>query len=134
MSLKRKAFLILFDDLKMTLTFTFFCFLKISVSCFLLWNEIFPKNFKQIKISFLSLTESDVWRVISNLSRNLLIQLSMKRKVEKNFFAILTLNIELHCETYCNQHIYWMLGIEECELSLSYTLKIKNCYCSNKHH
>ena len=45
------------------------------------------------------------------------------KKVEKNFSAILTLNIELHCEAYCNQHIYSMLGIEEFELSLSSTLK-----------
>ena len=43
--------------------------------------------------------------------------------MEKNFSAILILNIELYRETYCNQHIYWMLGIEECELRLPYTLK-----------
>ena len=121
--MKWEAFLILFDDLKMTLTFKFFLHvLKISVSCFLLWNGIFPKNSKKIKISFLSLTKSDVLRVINNLPKNFLIQLSMK-KVEKNFSAILTLNIELHCEAYCNQHTYSMLGIEEFELSLSSTLK-----------
>ena len=108
-SLKRKAFVILFDDLKMTVTFKFFLHvLKISVTYFLLWNEIFPKNSKQIKISFSSLTESDVLRVI----------------VKNNFSAILTLNTALHCETYCNQHIYW-IGKEECELSLSCTLKVK---------
>ena len=128
-SLKRKAFLILFDDLKMTLTFKFFVHvLKVSVSCFLLWNKIFSKNSKQIKIHFLSRTESNILRV-----KNFWWNYQWKR-VEKNFFAILTLNIELHCETYCNQHIYWMLGLEECELSLSCTLKVKNCYSSYKLH
>ena len=42
----------------------------------------------------------------------------MKKSGEK-FFC----HIELHCEAYCNQHIYSMLGIEEFELSLSSTLK-----------
>ena len=86
-SLKRKAFLIIFDDLKMILIFKLFLHvLKISVSCFLFWNEIFPKNSKQIKISFLSLMEFDVLRVINNLSKILLVQLSMK-KCGKEFFC-----------------------------------------------
>ena len=78
----------------------------------------------------LSLTESDVLRVINNLSKNRLMQLWMKTSGKE----LLTLNIEIHCETYCNQHTYWMLGIEECELSLSCTLNVKNCYSSYKHH
>ena len=63
--LERKAFLILFDDLKMTLTFKFF--LHVKMSC------------KQIKMYFSLLTKSDVLRVIKNLSKNLLIQISMKK-------------------------------------------------------
>ena len=105
--------------------------LKIPVSCFLLWNEIFPNNSKQINFSFLSLTESDFLPVMDNFSRNRLISI---KKVGKNFSAILNLNVELHCETHCNKNIYWMLGIEECELCLSCSLKVKNCYSSNKHH
>ena len=86
-SLKREAFLILFDDLKMTLTFKLFLHvLKISVRCFLLLNEIFPKNSEQMNIFFLSLTESDVLWVIKNLIKNLLIELSIK-KSGKIFFC-----------------------------------------------
>ena len=43
--------------------------------------------------------ESDVLRVINNLSTNLVI--SMK-KMEKDFSATITLNIGLHCEMICN--------------------------------
>ena len=77
-SLKRKAFLILFDDWKMTFQF-FFHVLKMLVSCFLLWNEIISKISKQIKISFSPLTRSDALPVINDLPKYLLIQLSMKK-------------------------------------------------------
>ena len=84
-SLKRKAFLILFDGLKMTLNFLFLLHvLKVSISCFLLWNEIIRENSKQIKIYFLSLTESDVLQVINNLPRNLWYNYQWKKPSKYN--------------------------------------------------
>ena len=107
-SLKRKAFLIRFDDWKMTFQF-FLYVLKMLISCFLLWNEIISKISKQIKISFSALARSDVLPVINDL---IFWYISQWKKVERDFSAILTLNIKIHCETYCNQHIYWMLAIQ----------------------
>ena len=73
-TLKWEAFLILFDDLKMTLTFKFFLHvLKISVSCFLIRNEIFSKNSKQMKIVLKKLlikTLSCLWHLLT-LSTNI---------------------------------------------------------------
>ena len=74
MSFKQKAFLILFNDLKIILTFKFFLLvLKISVSCFLVRNEISSKNSKQIRIFLKKLlikTLSCLWHLLT-LSTNI---------------------------------------------------------------
>ena len=61
---------------------------KISMSCFLLWRVILPKNSKQIKTSFFFDTVPDIFRLITSLSRNILIHLSIK-KSGKEFLCLI---------------------------------------------
>ena len=90
--LKRKALRILFDDWNKTFDFIFLRHvLNISINCFLLCREILRKNSKQIKISFLYEMVLEDLQVMNSWSKNILIQLSIKR-VETNF----TFEINFH--------------------------------------